>query len=132
MFFVNGINSLLPEVRINRTNLRITNFSKRVQWEAIKKHNKLRIQNEYLKFPMIFPRLILLFLLTTSYKASLGGPGPPSDDTMVISKSVIDKIFGSAYIKRATQYQIVNQQDTSKFLIIFTESIKTAFEQEGS
>ena len=57
---------------------------------------------------------------------------PLLQDTLVISKPITDELAGSAYRKRATQYQIVTQFDTSKFAIIISESNKNDFDHEGS
>lgn len=77
--------------------------------------------------------LFLLFLSTVFNRSTAGAVTPfLVNDTIVISKPITDEIAGSAYRKRATQYQFVHQADTSGFSIIFIESNKNDFDHEGT
>jgi len=76
-------------------------------------------------------------LLTSLIYFSCGLPSTKKDlettknDTIVISKKITDEISGSAYRKRATKFQLVNQLDTSNFSIIISESNNNEYDNEG-
>ena len=80
----------------------------------------------------------LSILLLLFFQTACGNPPAGLDtnllpnDTLVISKPITNEIAGSAYRKRATQYQIAHQSDTSKFAIILIESNKNEFDHDGS
>jgi len=78
--------------------------------------------------------VLLIFIL----QIACGVPATNSDlkmtlnDTIVISKKITNEISGSAYRKKATQYQLINSFDTSKFSIIISESNSNEFDHAGS
>jgi len=77
--------------------------------------------------------LLILFFQTACSNSPIGNDTTLlQKDTVVISKPITNEIAGSSYRKRATQYQIVNQSDTSKFSIILIESNKNEFDYDGS
>lgn len=76
--------------------------------------------------------ILFFFQMTCSNEATIGDRYLLSKNTVVISKPITNEIAGSAYRKRATQYQLANQFDTSKFAIIISESNKNDFDHEGS
>lgn len=80
----------------------------------------------------------LSILLILFFQAACGNSTASIDktilpaDTVVISKPITNEIAGSSYRKRATQYQVVYQSDTSNFSIIVIESNKNEFDHDGS
>lgn len=85
--------------------------------------------NFYMKPSILF---VLFFNSVCGYASESTGTISFNKDTVVISKTITNEIAGSAYRKRATQYQVLSQSDTSRFAIILIESNKNEFDHDGS